>query len=607
MAEMMMNRIVLLGAVLSALATSIANAQTQAPPAAVAAEASGRWDEAVAGYEAALAENPRQAELWIRIANIEAARQDVPASIAALQRAAKVLPADPTIFSKLSQAHAIAGQPAEALAAIEVAVSRVPESEEYLRARATLATWASDYSRARDSYRRIAKLNRNDIDLLADYARVSAWDGATDEAASLYRRYLKSRPEAAEVWLELARTESWRGNYAGATGVLEEHRRRFGPSAQNAQQLGAVMASGGRPRGAEVVISPLLKQTPEDYQLNLTRTIALAMQQRAGEASASLDNVRRLQPDTRDTRNAERMLRSILSSTADSRFGFYSDSDRLRVRRFEPRAAIAIRTGTRISAGYEQTRLEARSGSGLDQLNGSVSAEYRHGWASASQKIGPLTVGGQLGYAKAEGRELNTYSLRTELYPRDGVRIAAERSSGFFVISPRTVGLALTETAHRVEFDLMPTLRDRIAVEAAYRDLSDGNRRWELTISPRRSIARTSRVNLDLGASAYLLGTAYDLDNGYYDPRRYENYAVVVYPYFKIHEEIGLGLTLAAGAQRDHIAPDFHFGGTVSSEATFGIYRAWVLRVAGSATLNRRLDSGAYRGIGGTVALVRRF
>jgi tetratricopeptide (TPR) repeat protein len=444
------------------------------------------------------------------------------------------------------------------------------------------------------------------VNLLVDYARVSAWDGATDEAVGLYRRYLKSYPEAADVWLELARAESWRGNYAGATAVLKEHRERFGASAASAHQLAAVMAIGGRPRAAEAVISPLLRQDPDDYQLNLTHTIALAMQRRAGEASASLDTVRRLEPNARDTRSAERVLRSMLASTADSRFAAYSDSDQLRVRRLEPRASILIPTGTRVAGGYEHTRLDARSTSGLDQVNGSASAEYRHGWASISQKVGPLTIGGQLGQAKAEGRELTTYAFRTELFPSDGIRIAAERSSGFFVISPRTVGLGLTEVAHRVELELMPTLRYQIAMEAAYRDLSDGNQRWEVTVSPRRSIARTSRFNLDLGASAYVLATTNDLSNGYYDPRRYEQYALVASPYFKIHEDVGLGVTVAAGAQREG-AREFRFGGTVGSEATFGIYQPWVLKVAGSATLNRRLESGAYRGIGGTVVLVRRF
>jgi tetratricopeptide (TPR) repeat protein len=607
MAEMTMNRIVLVGACVTVLTASVASGQTAALSTAAAAEASGRWDEAIAGYDALLAADPRQADLWIRIANIEAARHDMPASIAALQRAASAFPTDPVIFSKLSQAHAVAGQAAEALAAIEVAVSQIPDSEEYLRARATLATWTSDYSRARDSYRRLAQLNPNDAILLVEHARVCAWDGATDEAAALYRRYLKSRPEEPEVWLELARVEGWRGNYAGATAVLDEHRERFGTSMSYRRQLAAVMASGGRPRAAEAVISPLLRQTPDDYQLNLARTIALAMQQRVGEASASLETVRQLEPNAPDTRNAERVVRSILSSTADSRFGFYSDSDHLLVRRIEPRASISTRSGARMSAGYERTNLEASRGSGLEQPNGSLSAEYRHAWVGAAQKIGPFSFGGKLGYGRTDRRELNTYSMRADLYPHDGLRIAAERSSGFVVISPRTVGLGLKETAHRVEFSLMPTLRDQVAFEAAYHELSDGNRRWDLGVSPRRSIARTSRINLDLGVSAYVLGTAHDLDHGYYDPKRYEHYAFVAYPYFKIRENIGLGLTLAGGAQRDRSVKDFRFGGTVASEATFGIYQPWVLKVAGSATLNRRLDSGAYQGIGGTVVLVRRF
>ena len=604
---MMINRLILLGVFLSTVAVSHSSAQTQLPAAAVEAEAAGRWDEAIAGYEAVIAANPLRADLWVRIADIEAARHDMRASIAALQRATRVLPGNATIFSKLSQAHAIAGEPAEALAAIEVALTQKPDSEDYLRARATLATWAGDYSRARDSYRRIAKMNPNDVTILVGYGRVSAWDGATDEAAGLYRRYLKSHPEAADVWLELARVESWRGNYAVAEGVLEEHRKRFGESAENSNQRAAVLANGGRPRAAEAVISPLLEQRPEDYQLNLTRTIALAMQQRAGDATASMDTVRRLQPNAQETRDAERVLRSMLASTADARFGVYSDSDQLETRRFDPRASVSVRPGTRVFGGYEQTRLDASSESGLDQVNGSTSAEYRHGWAGASQQIGALTIGGQLGRARAERRELTTYSLRGEVLPRDGMRIAVERSSGFFVISPRTVGLGLQEIAHRVEFQYMPSLRYQMAVEGVHRDLSDGNQRWELTVSPRRSVVRSSRINLDLGGSVYLVSALYDRQNGYYDPHKYEQYAFGAYPYFKIHESVGFGFTLAAGAQRDHTVGAFKFGGTVASEAVFGIYQPWVLKVAGTASLNRRLDSGAYQGVGATVALVRRF
>ena len=128
-----------------------------------------------------------------------------------------------------------------------------------------------------------------------------------------------------------------------------------------------------------------------------------------------------------------------------------------------------------------------------------------------------------------------------------------------------------------------------------------------MTVSPRRTLARRARFNLDMGVSAYRLETTRDLDNGYYDPRRYEYYAITAFPYFKLHENVGVGLMLSGGAQRDTTSSAFHAGGTISGEATFGIYAPWLLKVNSSATMNQRLDSGAFRGFGGSVALVRRF
>jgi hypothetical protein len=120
-------------------------------------------------------------------------------------------------------------------------------------------------------------------------------------------------------------------------------------------------------------------------------------------------------------------------------------------------------------------------------------------------------------------------------------------------------------------------------------------------------MARRAGFNLDLGATAYRLETTRDLDHGYYDPREYEYYAAGIYPYIKVRENVGLALTAALGVQRDNTTPAFHFGGNVSGEATFGIYRPWVVKVNGSATLNGRLESGAFRAFGVAAALVRRF
>ena len=587
-------------------AATAASAQSIAPEA-LAAEASGNWDTAIALHQAALRENPARTDLWIRVSDIEAARQNLPASIAALQRAARISTADASVFARLSQAHALAGQRAEALAAIEIAVAQSPDSVAYLRAKATLATWNADYRLARDSYRRLLRLQPEDEDLFLQHARVSAWDGSTDEAVASYRNFLRKRPENAAAWIELAKAESWRGNYAAAAEALETYRKRFGTSPAYDRAHAAVMASGGRPRKASEAVASLLEETPEDYQLNLTHAISLAMQNRSREAFESLDTIQRLEPLGRETRNAEQILRTILASAADPRASFYSDSDQLQVLRVEPRASAVFQSGTRVSGGYERSRLDARIGSGLEQMDGSLSAQHDHLWAGAAQRLGMLTVSGQFGYATAGPREMSTYNVGAELKPVDGLRIAAERSTGFFVISPRTVGLGITETSHRLQVDLMPAMRYQVAMDASYRELSDGNSRWEVAFAPRRSFARTARVNLDLGVSAYMLGTAHDMNHGYYDPRVYEQYAFTAYPYFKVRENIGLALTAAMGVQRDRTTPGFHFGGTVTSEATFGIYKPWVLKVAGSATLNRRLESGAYRGVGGMMSLIRRF
>ena len=63
-----------------------------------------------------------------------------------------------------------------------------------------------------------------------------------------------------------------------------------------------MLARAGQPGKALDTLEPMLRQHPDDYELNLTRTIALTMQRRAREAFDALETVQRLQPNARDTR-----------------------------------------------------------------------------------------------------------------------------------------------------------------------------------------------------------------------------------------------------------------------------------------------------------------
>ena len=102
-------------------------------------------------------------------------------------------------------------------------------------------------------------------------------------------------------------------------------------------------------------------------------------------------------------------------------------------------------------------------------------------------------------------------------------------------------------------------------------------------------------------------GARQDLDHGYYDPRRYEYYAVVISPYWKVAENIGVGASAGLGGQRDDSDGRFRLGSNASAEATFGIYGRWLLKIHGSTTNNRRFASGAFRGVSGGMVLLRRF
>jgi tetratricopeptide (TPR) repeat protein len=518
--------------------------------------------------------------------------------------------ADPArAHQRLSQEYAIANQPQAALDEIERALAIEPVNPEFLRARGTLATWLGDYARAQDSYRRLLESAPADVDAMVSLARVSAWAGQTDEAVDAYRRYLQTSPDQPAVWLELARTERWRGNFGGALDVLSGYRARFGESTDYSRELAAVLARAGQPARAEAVLEPLLRQDPDNFDLNLTQTIALAMQHRTRDAMDALDTVRRLQPNGAETQELERVVRTLLGSTIEPSAGFYSDSDSLQVSRFAPKAAISLAPGTTLDGGYEREALEARRGSGLEQKTGELDARHDHGWIGLTHRIGAVTLQGHVGRAAVNeaGHDLTTYAIGADISPADGFKLSLERSSAFLVVSPRTIGLGLSRLDHRLQVEWLPTVRTHVSLGALYQELSDGNRRWEVFFSPRRSVARTEWLNVDLGLSAYQFGATRDLDNGYYDPRRYESYSLVAYPYVKLGRYAGLGLTAAIGLQRDDASRTFRFGGNAAVEATFGIDTPWALKVSGSATRNQRLASGAFQGYGSSVALVRRF
>jgi hypothetical protein len=240
-------------------------------------------------------------------------------------------------------------------------------------------------------------------------------------------------PDAADVWLELATAETWRGRYSDALDALNAYHVRFGESRAYSLVLARVFAGGGRPSRAVDVLEPLRQQDSVDYDVTLARTIAYTMQRSIRDAHAGLESLQSSNPTSRDTRNAERLVRTMLGSSIEPSFTYYGDSDDLQVVRMAPAGSLILRSGTRLSAGYARNLLQASPESGLDLAAGGT-AVLEQTWGGLAQAFGGLTVSGRIGSARAQERRRTDNAVDLQWRASDLFAIEVGRSDGFVAI-----------------------------------------------------------------------------------------------------------------------------------------------------------------------------
>jgi tetratricopeptide (TPR) repeat protein len=599
-----MIRPLLVLAVLALSAADGAAAQVRLSDLAVAAEGRGQWDEALSLYATLLEQRPGQADIWVRVADIHAHRGRVGDAVQALRHAVEAKPDEPSLRHRLSQAYAAAGDASAALVAVRAALTLRPDDVAYIQSAAILSTWAADYTAAQQYYRRLYALG-HDVEVLLKLGRVSAWRGDTDSASNALQKYLDGRPESREGWLDLARVETWRGNATGAFRALEQYRVRFGDSPEYQSTLARSLVAAGRPNKAIEVLEPLMSGQPATVDLLVVNTLAHTLREDPRAARAALDSLQRLDRANPETRQAEHVLRATLGSRVEPRVSVSSDSDHLYTARTGSSGSLRLPGATRISAGYERTTLRAPRENGLGLSTGGQVTRTTV-WSGVTQTLGPATVLARLGDARWLDHRLTEYAIAARVRASDALSARLEHGRNLLAVSPRTLELGLTQQEDHFQVLWTPRLRLHVTTAGTLQRISDGNEQWTVTLAPRYDLVRTARLNLDIGASAYQLHTSHDEPNGYYDPHAYESYTATVHPYFKVSDNVGVSASASFGGQRER-GSRFRPGGSGGVEATVGIYQAWLLSAAASATDNQRLASGAYRGVTASLTLVRRF
>jgi len=584
-------------------------AGNELPPSGFRAEQEGRWEDAVTVYRDALKADQGQLELWLRLADIHARLQQPEKSAEALAQAVRLRPQDAALWRRLSQAHAMANDKEGAYTAVVRAVELAPDNLDYLRAQAQLALWAGRNDVAAASFRKLLVLAPADAAAWLGLARVNAWGGQTDDAVREYRLYLDQSPNDKDVWLELAKTEGWRGNYPQALRDLDQYRDRFGDDPASLAQRARVLAWLGRSAEALDILLPLLASTPEDTELLATHLVALQQANRVDDALADLQTIERLRPDASETRSLQQYLRTPLRSVIRLGMSVSNDSSDLRIAPVTLDGEWVLSPHTRLLAGMESQRLEGVVGSGLENINGGTSADYRRAWGGITHRFSPAVAGElRLGNANADGNHSFTeYRVALDLRPSDDWTLRPEVERTLHAVSPRATSLHVERETARLQAHWTPSPWTIVDATMSRDNYSDGNGRWEVVLAPRRVLLRTQSLNMDVGVSGTWSGFDKNLDNGYYDPAHFRRYALTSFMYWKLSDDNGVSLALSLGAQKDDSMADYKMGGDAVVQGHFGISRDWYLRVYGALMHNVQAPSGAYRANNIGFVLTRRF
>ncbi len=592
------------------LPTMLPAAESAPPRSGLAAEMEGNWDRAIDIYTRTAQSEPGRADLWVRVADIQARLGRKTEAEAALRKAVEAAPDNADYWFRLSQARAVLDQPRPALDACRHALQLRPESLDILSTCARQASWAGDLETAGALYQRWLERQPGEADAQWGLARVDGWAGRLDASVKAYRRYLLHHGDNAEAWREYIQVEIWRGDYGAAKDALDEYGARFGSDVHEQRLRARLLARAEWPDAASAINEPLLTAAPRDYELNYTRTLALRAGNRPAEAIDSLDILRELRPDSPDTVDIMRFVHTPSRDFVRGSFSFYDDSDEITILRagLDGRLVWDDKL-TAVTVGLAHERLEADIGSGLETADGHETIHFEELWLGLERRFNPRVLGGaQIGVADVQREgQIGTYLLYLDLDPSDQWALRLYRRRSLYDLSPRSVSREVVQNGNFVEAHWRPDLNWFVDAEAGWSDFSDDNEKWQAVLAPRRAVVRHEHFNLDLGVSGEWFGFKHDLNNGYYDPEFFRRYALTAFTYWKIDDDNGVSAALSLGWHKDENMSSYKFGEDVVLEGFFGIYRDWYLRVRGGYAERDQSAGGGYDGVSFNLGLTRRF
>ncbi|MCJ7766474.1 MAG: tetratricopeptide repeat protein, partial [Thiovulaceae bacterium] len=376
----------------------------------------------------------------------------------------------------------------KALAAINDAVLLDPNNIRYLNTRLHAAGAANNVGFAVDSAERVYALQPNNDAVLLELARAMVWQNKLNGAARYYASYYDEHPKEKEVDIEYAQVQMWRGDYAASVAILDRYEADFGSDDQYSMTKADALAWGNRPSQSFELLSPILQSEDDNYNANYINTVALHKHREPIAALESLEKVEKIDPDSRENIFLRKFVTTPLRPSVTGGVEYRFDSDRVSIASAVLGGKYFISPVTDVYANWRMDYLRVTGDKEpvYNQLDGSNDGYHSALTAGVSHRFSPLLMAnGYVGAAKAESHSEAVYGAGVSLVPLDQLSLLFSYDHRYFVISPRTVGLGLTDDALQATVHWEPTLSVYADLSAGYDLISDDNTRWNVSVSPK--------------------------------------------------------------------------------------------------------------------------
>jgi tetratricopeptide (TPR) repeat protein len=396
----------------------------------------------------------------------------------------------------------------------------------------------------------IAQAPQRRRELLQEFADQLLYSGRTHEAIPLYEEVLRDPRNADErqrAAKGLALAYLWTDQPGRARPLLEGLHRELPADADISRNLARALSWSGRQREAAAYLRDHLQRHPQDAEARVQLAQAQAWMGRPDIALATLDGV------SRDDGNQLRAgLQRDIAPRTGLDFQRSSQSDGLDIRNWRAAQSTGLANG-RGMAGVRFDGITYEREDGTDSAR--VERPMLFGrWRFSDALEWNAEVGRErISPRGTPAREFTPYSTWLTWWPNDTLRFDASSGRGDFD-NLKSLRQGITHSDTGLSADFTPTERHRGTIRLQHAEISDGNRRDTAQLEGEWRVRTHPQVWL--GARYTHFEFARQLDNGYFNPLRFDSLLATIRAHWRLGDDSPWEAGAWAAWGREHAVPD---------------------------------------------------